>query len=253
MVKNFTFNVKSVDDVGTFEGILSAYDVTDRVGDRVIKGAFTESIKEFGSRRPLLFSHRQDEPVGSVELVDTETSLNVKGRFNLAVNRAREVYELMRAGDLDSMSIGYTVKDSRYASDGVRELTAIELLEASIVAVPANPSCVITSVKTAQSGNMTGKYSKLSFLEDLDDETREKAIKELDEFLSEDEEKAEEPETSEPESEQSEEKECQDEEEKSEDAESQDEDEKEDDEQEEKSFNALISQINAITEKLNRC
>lgn len=252
MVKsdNFTFSVKSITDEGTFEGILPKYGNVDRVNDRVVKGAYDDTLRTMGNRRPLLFSHKQDEPVGSVELVDTEESLNVRGRLNLDVNRAREVHALMKAGDIGAMSIGYTVVDSTYDRDGVRNLTKLELLEASLVCVPANPECVITSVKSADGGNMAHKsrYSSLKVLDELDEELREKLLKELEELdeteqeeqkdCEETEEKSEEPEQNEPEDDETEPEE--DEEEKSED----------EDEQEQKAFDALVAQINAITSKL---
>lgn len=246
MVKTSNFNIelKSVSEEGTFEAILSAYDVIDRVNDRTVKGCFTKTIADMGTRRPLLFSHKQDEPVGSVELIDTELSLNVKGRLNLAVERAREVHSLMLAGDLDAMSIGYAVKDCNYDRDGVRNLTEVELLEASIVAVPANPMCLVTAVKS--SDTMTeSRFSNLSFLKEMSEEERESAIKEIEDIFAQDqenekacedtEEKSEEEQTETPEDDKSEETETDDE-----------------SEEEQKSFDAIVQQINAITQKLTK-
>ena len=49
---------------------------------------------------------------------------------------------------LDALSIGYFVRDSDVRSDGVRLLKDLDLLEVSLCAFGANPSALVTAVKS---------------------------------------------------------------------------------------------------------
>ncbi|WP_122760513.1 HK97 family phage prohead protease, partial [Pseudomonas viridiflava] len=77
--------------------------------------------------------------------------LFLKGRINLAVSYARDAYELMKEGTLDSMSIGFNTLLSRYEERAGRQIRIIkeaELWEASIVPFGMNPEATITDVKS---------------------------------------------------------------------------------------------------------
>ena len=56
---------------------------------------------------------------------------------------------LLRRGVLDSVSIGFKSNDYEYNDDGTRTFKSIELVEASVVDVPANSQAVVTDVKSA--------------------------------------------------------------------------------------------------------
>src|SRR5690606_38639447 len=74
-----------------------------------------------------------------------------KGQINLKVSYARDAYELMKEGTLDSMSIGYNTLSATYeerAGQEVRIIREAELWEASVVPFGMNPEAQITSVKS---------------------------------------------------------------------------------------------------------
>lgn len=149
--KNFTITeVKADDSLGSFEGVLSTYGNIDRVGDICEPGCFDASIAEKGTRFPLCWNHNDNEIVGSFRVVSTEGALSVKGRFNQAVQRAKEVYSLLKDGDVTGLSIGYSVKRATYDQNGVRHLLEVDLWEGSLTAFPANP------MAEAQAKNMKG-------------------------------------------------------------------------------------------------
>lgn len=146
-VKDFRFELKELHDEGTFEGLLSVYDVLDLGGDIVEKGAFKKTLKDSGGRIPLLWSHKSDEPIGLLDLEDSDEALKVKGELLLSINRGRELYELLKAGVVKGLSIGYrTIKDE--VKDGVRHLKELALHEGSLVMFPMNERALVTGVKS---------------------------------------------------------------------------------------------------------
>lgn len=141
-----SIQIKALSDDGTFEGILSPYSNVDEGGDVVEPGAYTKTLKERGSKVPLLWQHKSDQPIGELSLEDRKDGLYCKGKLLLDVQKAREAYLLIKAGIVKGLSIGYeSIKDSIEGS--IRHLKEIKLYEGSIVTFPMNESAVITAVK----------------------------------------------------------------------------------------------------------
>lgn len=133
-----------------FEGYAATFGNTDSVDDVIMKGAFTDSLKR--RKVKMCWQHRFNEVIGSfTEIKEDDAGLFVKGRLNLGVEKAREAYALIKSGDLDSMSIGYSTIVSEYNSEtNVRLLKELELYEISIVTEPANALATITNVKSLE-------------------------------------------------------------------------------------------------------
>jgi hypothetical protein len=150
--KDFTFRVKAPGDEGTFTGLASPYGgPPDLVGDVVAPGAYKQAIASQGSTSyPLLFSHRQDEPLGLAKISDSPKGLVVDGTMVMADPVAQRVYAHLKAGSIKGLSIGYTVDPAKvtYGDDGTRTLTEVRLFEISLVAVPCAPAAQVTSVKS---------------------------------------------------------------------------------------------------------
>jgi HK97 family phage prohead protease len=96
----------------------------------------------------LIFNHDSSEPIGVARLADSPKGLRVNGQLVLAVSRAKEIYELLRARAIKGLSFGYDTIKSRLGTGGVRELLEVKLYEMSLVAVPANPMAQVTAVKS---------------------------------------------------------------------------------------------------------
>ncbi len=134
---------------GEFEGYASLFHVADGAGDIVAPGAFTQSLK----RRPpprvrMLYQHFAHEPIGVWDAIAEDSrGLHVRGRLALDVGRARDVAELIRAGALDGLSIGFrTLRARRDAAAGTRTLLEIELWEISVVTFPLLPGSGVTAI-----------------------------------------------------------------------------------------------------------
>jgi HK97 family phage prohead protease len=112
-----------------FAGYAAVFDRVDRGGDVIRAGAFAVS----GSV-PLLWHHR-GAPVGVVERVEPDArGLRVIGRIDDAA-----LAGMVRGGGVSGLSIGYRVRAGVRTGSAVRELTALDLVEVSLVAQPMQP------------------------------------------------------------------------------------------------------------------
>ncbi len=138
-------------DFATFSGFASTFNNIDLDHDIIARGAFLKTLQS-DRKVKLLWQHNHAEIIGSfLKLVETEAGLEVEGRLNLGTRRGMEAIALLRAGDLDSMSIGFRVKKDEFDPDtGIRILKELELLEISLVSMPANPLAVVTDVKSIE-------------------------------------------------------------------------------------------------------
>jgi HK97 family phage major capsid protein/HK97 family phage prohead protease len=130
---------------GVIEGIAWPFATPDRVGDVIQKGALTAP-----DRLPMLWAHDQGAVVGVWDsITEADDGLRVKGRLLIDdVAKAREARALVRSGAVGGLSIGFVTKESRPQRRG-RTITRAELLEISLVSVPAHPGARITHAKAA--------------------------------------------------------------------------------------------------------
>lgn len=145
--KHLSLELKA-DEAGLIEGYGSVFDVVDQGGDIVAQGAFTRSLQS-GRRVKMLMQHDPAKVVGVWdEMAEDGNGLRVKGRLLTTVERGREAYELVKAGALDSLSIGYrTVKSMDRG--GRRVIMQADLWEVSLVTFPMNEAARIDAVKAA--------------------------------------------------------------------------------------------------------
>lgn len=148
--KNLTFDLKKEPDQdGEFEGYASVFGVVDQGMDVVERGAFTKSLGS-GRKVKMLWQHNQSDVIGVWdEIREDERGLFVKGRLLKDVSKGREAMALMRAGAIDSMSIGYrTIEAIPEAGGRVRKLTEVDLFEVSLVTFPMLEAATVTAVKS---------------------------------------------------------------------------------------------------------
>ncbi len=140
----------SVTDAGEITGLAWPFSGPDRVGDVIEKGAFTGP-----ATLPMLFSHDHAQVIGVWdEIAETPEGLTVKGRLLVEdVERAREVRAMVKAGAVSGLSISFVTKGAKRHAKG-RTISALELHEISIVAVPSHPGARITSVKSVPSNGV---------------------------------------------------------------------------------------------------
>ena len=143
------------DDDGSFEGYASVFNNKALGNDVIRRGAFLESISERSPKGvKLLYQHKSDEPIGVIDSLEEDSKgLKIKGRLAMGTQKGKEVFELMKMGALDSMSIGYRLKPDGYKydpKDKRRIIKSVDLMEISLVTFPMNPKAKVTKVKLAE-------------------------------------------------------------------------------------------------------
>lgn len=141
---------------GQFTGYASVFGNVDSVGDKIVKGAFSESLKDFGDGGagiPCYWCHETSDPemnLGStLEATEDEHGLFVKVQLDLDNPKAAYAYKLLKEQRVRQMSFAYQVTDGENKKDCF-EITGCKIFEVSIVPVGANQATSIESVKALQ-------------------------------------------------------------------------------------------------------
>ncbi len=137
------------DEHGAIEGYGAVFDVVDQGGDIIAPGAFRQSLNA-ARKVKMLYQHDPREVVGVWDtLLEDEKGLRVTGKMLTTVKAGAEAYELVKAGAIDGLSIGYkTVKSMD--RNGKRVIMQAELWEVSLVTFPMNEMARIDAVKAAE-------------------------------------------------------------------------------------------------------
>lgn len=141
--------IKQLTEEGTFSGHASVFGNVDLQGEIVSEGAFSRTIKHHDANFPLLWQHDTHVPIGTVKVQEDGKGLKVDpGKLILGVSQAKDAYELLKAGVVSGMSIGYRViKDDYDRENGIRTLKEVQLHEVSLVTFPANERARVRHVK----------------------------------------------------------------------------------------------------------
>jgi len=159
--KSLSLDVKAVGEEGQIEGYGAVFGNRDSYGDIMVKGAFTETLK--GRKPKMLWQHNMLDPIGTWdEYAEDERGLYMRGRIAIKSTKGRDVYELVKAGAIDGLSIGYVTKDYEMKG-GARLLMAVDLFEASLVTMPANAAALVTGVKNADVRDIEAALRQMSF------------------------------------------------------------------------------------------
>lgn len=156
--KSAPVHIKTTDDdTGKVEALVSIFGNVDHGGDRIVKGAFARSIKEWktdGDPIPVVFSHQWGDLWSHIGVVDDleETEKGLLARYTLDVNdnpAAAQVYKLMKRRSLKEHSFAYGIKDAKTTKDGVNELRDLDIFEVGPTLKGMNPDTELLSVKSA--------------------------------------------------------------------------------------------------------
>lgn len=143
-------DVKSVEDESRIIRGVATTPTPDRVGDIVEPLGVS-----FKNPMPLLWHHNADKPVGTVTF-DKPTKGGITFEAKLAAidepgtlkDRIDEAWQSVKAGLVRAVSIGFRSLEHAFieGTGGVRFMKS-EVMELSLVTIPANAEAVISSVK----------------------------------------------------------------------------------------------------------
>lgn len=159
----------------SFSGYASVFNVVDYQNDIISEKAFDISKDR---TIPLLWQHDCGNPIGKIIEIRQDTNgLYIVASLCMAIQKAQEIFVLLKEGIISGMSIGYSVVDcevEKHCNKTVRRIIKACLWEISLVTFPANCRARIT--------NVTSNNNNLEVLEQIHmvEDTRQKAyMKEL--------------------------------------------------------------------------
>ncbi len=159
--KSFSFEIKNYrneEEYFYFEGYASTFGNVDRGNDIIEKGAFTDTLKK--DKFKILWQHKMIEPIGMpIKAYEDEKGLYIEAKLPKDDDFVRgRVIPQMKCGTIDSMSIGFIVKEDDYVDYGqdererykekVRVIKSVDLFEVSLVSMPMNPLAMVSSFKS---------------------------------------------------------------------------------------------------------
>jgi len=158
----------------------------DRSGDIVIPEAWAKGIENFRRNPILLYQHDHNKPIGKVNTVTVDKKgIFVEASVSEAAEKQHGVKTLISDGVLKSFSVGFRVKDADYDKrSDTFFIKDVELLEISVVSVPANQNSLFSIRKSFEDDNSYAEFKKQF---ELREETiEEKEIEEVKESINED-------------------------------------------------------------------
>lgn len=160
--------VRGEADEGKFEGHIAVWDTVDSYGSTFVRGCFKKTIEERGDRIKVLDDH--GKIIGKVdEIREDDKGCFVVGSLTMGVERARDVFEFIRSGAIDTLSFGFRAINDKYVG-GIRNITEVKLYEVSPVIFEANENAKITGFRSEEDEVKKDEKRSTDFTETLDDE-----------------------------------------------------------------------------------
>jgi len=154
--KTFEFEIKELDEEGSFRGYLSTFGNIDLGGDIVDAGAFRKTLREKRSF-PLTWAHSASHPdlvIGSFSGQEDKKGLLIDGEFFLDLDGGQKAYKtakkLFSKKIKMGLSMGYqTMKYVNETIDNVlvRRLKEVKLKEGALTLFPMNEDSQIDAIK----------------------------------------------------------------------------------------------------------
>jgi HK97 family phage prohead protease/HK97 family phage major capsid protein len=176
------FQVKGLFDSESDDLIIEGYANTtekDRVGDVVQKEAWQgDGLKNFLKNPIVLAFHDRAKPVGKVTGMSVDDGgLKVTAKISKSVG---EVYNLVKEGILSTFSVGFNLVDADYDKESdTFFIKDLELLEVSIVSIPANAGSTFSVKKSFED---TDEYENFKSNFAKEDETKKEVSEEPSEL-----------------------------------------------------------------------
>ena len=136
------------DNKGFFCGYASVFNITDSYNDVILNGAFKKSIEK--NNILLCWQHNINKVIGNINTIrEDSVGLYIEGKID-----TENIYNYVKNGFIDGLSIGYNVNKYHFDNKNRRILEEIDLKEISIVYCPANKHANITYCKSSEENKL---------------------------------------------------------------------------------------------------
>ena len=164
----------------TVSGYASIFGNLNSYGYTFDKGAFSGSLKDKEIR--FLFNHNHDWVIGKIlDAHEDENGLFFKAEFLSGVQQSVEVYQMLKQGAINGVSIGFITLNEN-SVNGIIHKTEVDLWEISIVTFPANDKATVQQVNAANGSTETLTDDKIVALHNSVQQLS-KSLKDLDKFF----------------------------------------------------------------------
>lgn len=182
-LKSFHAEVKAYDAAtGTVEALVSVFNNVDYGNDRVMPGAFAQTLQEWdakGDPIPVIWSHEWDDPTSHIGVVTSaaETTDGLLTTFQLDVEanpKAAYVARLLKQRRVTQFSFGYSVREYQYVTDPdgkqVRELTNVDVFEVGPTLLGMNPATQLIQAASLTANTTAGEGTEAPEADSKNDE-----------------------------------------------------------------------------------
>lgn len=157
-IERLNAKLSSVDDADgkmTFRGYGAVFGNVDSYGDVISPGAFAKSLNQHATEgtQPLMFLNHDafgSLPIGKwTNMVEDGFGLKVTGEL-LDTSMGKDTYTALKAGAITGLSIGFRPVEwsmRSKAEEPRRTLKSVDLVEVSVVTLPANQKARVLDVK----------------------------------------------------------------------------------------------------------
>lgn len=186
----------NVEEAGVIRNVVGSSAVVDRMGDIIDQGGW--NLKDFLNNKVILWGHnvREEKPPIAKALkvwVEGKGTKNAKLMFDLTFDLqdsfAAEIYRKIKDGFLNTVSVGFLPHEWEELDPdnwfGGLKFTKQDLLELSIVPIPANPEALIQLNSMAKSDKRFSPVEEKDIFGQVEDNRFKKMLKESKEITDE--------------------------------------------------------------------
>lgn len=165
LVSDFSVNKNLTDDSYIYIEGYANTTTKDRMGDIIQEEAWNKGgLSNFKKNPVILAYHNHSRPIGlATELSVDPHGLKITAKISKKIS---EISDLISEGILKAFSVGFRLKEADYDSTtDTFFITDLELLEVSVVSVPANADSVFQLKKAFETDEAFDEYKK-SFIKE---------------------------------------------------------------------------------------
>lgn len=127
-------------------GYISYFNNMDLQNDTILPFTFNESIEKFYEKKNkihFLLQHNAQQPIGEIlNLTTTKEGIFFTGKIISDISYNKDLILLLKKKIIYGLSVGLIIKEKYYENKN-RIITKADLVEVSLVTIPANKMCTI--------------------------------------------------------------------------------------------------------------